>query len=100
MPKVAGIGVPQKDWEWLPASCYYIEHPKGKILVDTAWNRRMSPEGVEDRDAQIRELGYFLYHINQGFTPKGATVNIITFFRTPPSHRYAKSAHPHPEAAM
>ncbi|MDE5841088.1 MAG: hypothetical protein K2H49_09230 [Muribaculaceae bacterium] len=29
MPKVAGIGVPQKDWAWLPVSCYYIEHPKG-----------------------------------------------------------------------
>ncbi len=75
MPKVAGFGVPQKDWCWLPVSCYYIEHPKGKILVDTAWSRRMSPEGVEDKQAQIRELGYFLYRINQGYTPQGESVD-------------------------
>ncbi len=75
MPRVAGICVPAKDWEWLPVCCYFIEHPKGKILVDTAWSRRMSPDGVEDKEAQIRELGYFLYRINQGYTPKGQTVN-------------------------
>ena len=75
MAKVAGLFVPEKDWEWLPVSCYYIEHPKGKILVDTAWSRRMSPDGVEDKQAQIRELGYFLYRINQGFTPTGQTVD-------------------------
>lgn len=75
MPKVAGIGVPQKDWAWLPVCCYFIEHPKGKILVDTAWSRRMSPEGEEDKKAQIKELGYFLYRINQGYTPKGKSVD-------------------------
>ena len=75
MAKVAGVLVPAKYWEWLPVSCYYIEHPKGKILVDTAWSRRMSPDGVMDREAQIRELGYFLYRINQGFTPAGQTVD-------------------------
>ena len=75
MARVAGLFVPEKDWEWLPVSCYYIEHPKGKILVDTAWSRRMSPDGVEDKRAQIRELGYFLYRINQGFTPEGQTVD-------------------------
>lgn len=75
MAKVSGLFVPAKDWEWLPVSCYYIEHPKGKILVDTAWSRRMSPAGVEDKQAQIRELGYFLYRINQGFTPAGKSVD-------------------------
>lgn len=75
MAKVAGLFVPAKDWEWLPVCCYYIEHPKGKILVDTAWSRRMSPDGVEDKEAEIRELGYFLYRINQGYTPKGETVD-------------------------
>ncbi len=75
MPRVAGIGVPAKDWEWLPVCCYYIEHPNGKILIDTAWSRRMSPDGLEDKRAQIRELGYLLYRINQGYTPKGQTVD-------------------------
>ena len=52
---VAGVFVPQKDWAWSPVYCYYIEHPKGKILIDTAWSRRMSPEGAEDKKAEIRE---------------------------------------------
>lgn len=53
MAKGAGVFVPTKDWEWLPVCCYYIEQPKGKVLVDTAWSRRMSPDGIEDKQAQI-----------------------------------------------
>lgn len=73
--KVAGVGVPSKDWGWLPVYCYYIEHPKGKILIDTAWSRRMSPDGEISRRDQIRELGFMLYTLNQGYTPKGETVD-------------------------
>lgn len=73
--KVAGIGVPEKDWIWMPVSAYYIEHPKGKILVDTGWNRRMSPDGVPDKKAQIEEMGYLLYTMNQGFVEKGQAVD-------------------------
>lgn len=75
LPKIAGIGVPEKDWTWMPVSAYYIEHPKGRVLVDTAWHRRMSPEGVLDSSAQIKELGYLLSRLNQGYTPKGETVD-------------------------
>lgn len=73
--KVAGIGVPKKDWVWMPVSAYYIEHPKAKILVDTGWNRRISPEGVLDRKAQIAELGRVLYSMNQGYLPPGEAVD-------------------------
>ncbi|MDE7135634.1 MAG: N-acyl homoserine lactonase family protein [Muribaculaceae bacterium] len=72
---VAGVGVPQKDWAWSPVYCYYIEHPKGKVLIDTAWSRRMSPDGVEDKKAEIKELGFMLYTLNQGYTPKGESVD-------------------------
>lgn len=75
MLKVAGVGVPQKDWVWMPVACYYIEHPKGKILVDTGWSRLMSPDGKEDKSAQIRQLGLFLYMLNQGYTPEGKAVD-------------------------
>ena len=67
--KVGGIGVPKKEWVWMPVSVYYIEHPKGKILVDTGWHRRISPEGKLDARAQIKELGYMVYKLNQGFLP-------------------------------
>lgn len=73
--KLAGIGVPQKDWVWMPVSAYYIEHPKGRVLVDTGWHRRMSPEGKLDRKAQIKDLGYILYRLNQGFLPEGMAVD-------------------------
>lgn len=73
--KVAGIGVPDKDWVWMPVSAYYIEHPKAKILVDTGWSRRISPAGVIDKKAQINELGRLLYAMNQGYLPAGAAVD-------------------------
>lgn len=73
--KVGGIGVPKKEWVWMPVSVYYIEHPKGKILVDTGWHRRISPEGKLDARAQIKELGYMVYKLNQGFLPSGKAVD-------------------------
>lgn len=75
MPAVAGVGVPARDWAWLPVYCYYIEHPKGKVLIDTAWSRRMSPAGVLSRRDQIRELGLMLCTLNQGYTAVGKTVD-------------------------
>ena len=75
MPTVAGVGVPACDWAWLPVFCYYIEHPKGKVLIDTAWSRRMSPSGECSRRGQIRELGLMLYTLNQGYTPVGQTID-------------------------
>ncbi|MDE7382035.1 MAG: N-acyl homoserine lactonase family protein [Muribaculaceae bacterium] len=72
---VAGFLVPQKDWAWSPVYCYYIEHLNGKVLIDTAWSRRMSPDGVEDKKAEIRELGFMLYTLNQGYTPKGEAID-------------------------
>lgn len=75
MLKVAGIGVPKDKWVWMPVSAYYIEHPKGKILVDTGWHRRMSPDGKLDRKAQIKDLGHVLYRLNQGVLPAGMAVD-------------------------
>lgn len=75
MLKVVGIGVPRKEWVWMPVSAYYIEHPHAKILVDTGWSRRISPAGVIDKDAQIAELGRVLYSMNQGWLPAGDAVD-------------------------
>lgn len=74
--KASGVTTPKKDWPWLPASVYLIEHPKGRILVDCGWHRDMSPEGVYDKKAQVKSLGSrILYRINQGVLEKGAAVN-------------------------
>ena len=40
--KASGIFGKKKDRLWLPVSCYLIEHPQGKILVDTGWKQESS----------------------------------------------------------
>ena len=64
--KAAGLTTKKKDRLWLPVSAYLIEHPKGKILVDTGWHQEMSPKGEYDKKAQIKHLGRLLYFVNQG----------------------------------
>lgn len=62
--KASGITTPKRDRIEMPVSVYLIEHPKGLVLIDTGWNRDMSPNGVYDRKAQIKSLGsVILYHI-------------------------------------
>ena len=74
--KAAGLTTPKRDWLWLPVSAYLIEHPRGRILVDTGGNRDMSPDGVLDAAAQIRSLGSLpLYLTNQGVVGKGEAID-------------------------
>lgn len=43
---------PKKDKKWFPASVYLIQHPEhSNILVDTGWDRSMSPKGKLNRKA-------------------------------------------------
>lgn len=74
--KASGIFKPRKDRLWLPVSAYLVEHEKGLILVDTGWNRDMSPNGEYDKKAQIASLGSpLLYEVNQGQVPLGQAVD-------------------------
>lgn len=73
--KAAGLTTKKKDRLWLPVSAYFIEHPKGKILVDCGWDRAMSPYGLEDPKAEIESLGSpLLYKVNQGRIGMGQTI--------------------------
>lgn len=74
--KASGIFSKKSNRLWLPVSCYLIEHPKGKILVDTGWHRDMSPKGSYDKRAQIKSLGSsLLYMTNQGVIEKGQAID-------------------------
>ncbi len=74
--KVYGFTVPKKDWVWLPVMSYLIEHPKANILVDTGWNRRISPKGEFDKNAQEIALGSrLLAKVNQGLLPEGQAID-------------------------
>ncbi|MBR1695424.1 MAG: MBL fold metallo-hydrolase, partial [Selenomonas sp.] len=59
---------------WLPVSAYLIEHPQGRILVDTGWHREISPNGEYSRMAQIRHLGLAHFLLNQGVLPMGESL--------------------------
>lgn len=72
--KAAGLTTRKKDRIWLPVSAYLIEHPKGRILVDTGWSREISPNGTYDRDAQIHHMSLPLYFVNQGEIASGAAI--------------------------
>ncbi len=66
----------KKNWVWLPVVSYLIEHPKGLILVDTGWDRSISPNGTFDKSVQAKSLGSRLLPlINMGLLPKGEAID-------------------------
>ena len=68
--------VSTKDWVWLPVTSYLIEHPKGLVLLDTGWDRRISPNGEYDKDSQYPALGSrILSTINEGVLPSGKAID-------------------------
>lgn len=75
MIKASGLTTRKKERMWLPVSAYLIEHPKGKILVDTGWHREISPNGIYDRKAQIKHMSLPLYMVNQGELAEGKAVS-------------------------
>lgn len=74
--KASGVFAKKSERLWLPVSAYLIECDHGKILFDCGWHRDMSPDGVFDKDAQVKSLGSLpLYVTNQGRIEKGAAIN-------------------------
>lgn len=66
---------PDRDRVELPVSCYLIEHPRGKILVDTGWCRDISPDGVRDRKAAAKVLPGYLEAYYHPALPAGMAVH-------------------------
>ena len=74
--KASGVFAKKSERLWLPVSTYLIECDHGKILFDCGWHRDMSPNGVFDKDAQVKSLGSLpLYVTNQGRLEKGAAID-------------------------
>ncbi|MGI6229832.1 MAG: N-acyl homoserine lactonase family protein [Tractidigestivibacter sp.] len=73
--KASGIFQKRSERIWLPVSAYLIESDHGLVLVDTGWDRSMSPNGTLDKEAQIASLGSrALYLTNQGVIAKGMAI--------------------------
>jgi N-acyl homoserine lactone hydrolase len=52
----------------LPVRAFYIEHPKGRILVDTAWDSAV-------REHPIRTLSFPMWFASKPFLPPGEAVD-------------------------
>lgn len=76
LAKASGFTLKRSPRIWLPVSVFLVEAPQGLLLLDTGWDRSMSPAGVFDKRAQIDSLGSkILYHVNQGVVPEGQTAS-------------------------
>lgn len=74
--KATGFSLKRSPKIWLPVNVFLVETPHGLLLLDTGWDRSMSPNGVYDKRAQIESLGSaLLYHANQGVVPLGQTAS-------------------------
>jgi len=74
--KASGVFAKKSERLWLPVSAYLIECSHGKILFDCGWHRDMSPNGVFDKEAQVKSLGSLpLYVTNQGRMEKSAAID-------------------------
>ena len=59
----------------LPVFAYLIEHPKGLVLVDTGWCRKISPEGVYNHKAVSTVLPSHLASFFHPVLPEGMAVH-------------------------
>lgn len=58
----------KKHRVWLPVFAYLIEHPKGKILVDTGWHK----------DVRVNERKHMSFRLNvasKAKLPKGEAID-------------------------
>ena len=70
---LGGVFCPESRRVTLPVSCYLIEHPAGRVLVDTGISRDISPDGVFDRKAANRILPTYLTGFFRPSVEKGCT---------------------------
>ena len=71
---VGGLFTPESKRIELPVSCYLIEHPKGKVLIDTGFCREISPDGVYDEKAAKSVMPGYLVKYYHPWVEKGCTV--------------------------
>jgi len=75
----AGIFRSQKHQLTIPVTAYFIEHPKGKILIDTGFNKTV-------RTNPIKELTWLHNKINKPVQAPGEAVDeVLAFMGVKPS---------------
>lgn len=72
LPKAAAT--PEGKRVTLPVHAFLVEHPAGLFLIDTGWGRAISPKGVYDRAAVLKELPVHLAAMYRPYVPEGMDV--------------------------
>lgn len=50
----------------LPVSCYLIEHPEGRILIDTGWNSRLASEKLTRFGGMVDKVSHPIIKSDEG----------------------------------
>jgi len=69
----AALLSPERRRLCLPAASYLIEHPRGLMLVDCGWSRKVSPDGRFDMAALTARTSPFLARTYRGEVGPGQT---------------------------
>ena len=73
LPKAAAA--PESKRITLPVHAFLAEHPAGLFLIDTGWSRAISPSGVYDRAAVLKELPVHLAAMYKPYVPEGMAIS-------------------------
>lgn len=63
-----GVGRSSKRRIWLPVYAYLIEHPMGKVLIDTGWHKDV-------RTKPIKHMSTMLYMASKPRLPEGEAID-------------------------
>ena len=69
LPKAAAA--PESKRVTLPVHAFLVEQRAGLFLIDTGWNRAISPEGVYDRATVLKEIPVHLAAMYRPYVPEG-----------------------------
>lgn len=61
----------------LPVSVYLIEHPKGKVLIDTGWDTKYATERPKQLLGMVDKISAPIIEENEGIDSKLKTIGLL-----------------------
>ena len=72
-----GFFRPKSKKRRLPVSAYLIEHPKGKLLIDTGWDSKYATEKLTDFFGLLDKISGSVIRADEGVDCKLAAVGLF-----------------------
>lgn len=73
---VTGLLRSRKKQMLLPVSAYLIEHPEGKILIDTGWDTKYATERPKQLFGMVNKVSAPIIKTNEGIDSKLKSVGL------------------------